>query len=142
MPSGAIEQQDGVSALSDIACDLVEVELHHVGVRVGQGESRPNTAGRTDRAKQIGVVVALVGRLARPRSAPGPLAHEPVLLADPGFVLEPDFDRRRLGDALEMSLQRAWEVFLNASTIRSSCAGWRGLALTWEKPSFFRSVPT
>ena len=25
--------------------------------------------------------------------------------------------------------------------IRSSCAGWRGLALMWEKPIFFRSVP-
>ena len=45
-------------------------------------------------------------------------------------------------DAVEMSLQRAREVFLNASTIRSSCAGWRGLALMWEKPIFFRSVPT
>ena len=46
------------------------------------------------------------------------------------------------GRAFEMSLQRAREVFLNASTIRSSCAGWRGLALMWEKPIFFRSVPT
>jgi hypothetical protein len=27
------------------------------------------------------------------------------------FILEPDFDRRRLGEAFEMSLQRAWEVF-------------------------------
>jgi len=27
------------------------------------------------------------GRLARPRSSPGPLAHQPVLLADAGFVL-------------------------------------------------------
>jgi len=142
MPSGAIEQQDGVGALSDITGDLVEVKLHHVGVRVGQSESRSDTASRTDRAKQISVVVALVGWLCGPRSAPGPLAHEAVLLADPGLVLEPDFDRRRLGDAFEMSLQRAWEVFLNASTIRSSCAGWRGLALMWEKPSFFRSVPT
>ena len=118
------------------------MKLHHVGVRVGQGESRPDAASRTDRAEQIGVVVSLVSRLCRPRSAPGPLANEAVLLADPGLVLEPDLDRRRLGDALEMSLQRAREVFLNASTIRSSCAGWRGLALMWEKPIFFRSVPT
>ena len=142
MPSGAIEQQDGVGALSDIARDLVEVKLHHVGVRVGQGESRSDTASRTDRAEQIGVVVALVGGLSGPRSAPGPLANKAVLLADPGLVLEPYLDRRRLGQTVEMSRQRAWEVFLNASTIRSSCAGWRGLALMWEKPIFFRSVPT
>jgi len=38
-----------------------------------------------------------------------------------------------------MSLQRAREVFLNPSTIRSSCAGCRGLALICEKPSFFKA---
>ena len=118
------------------------MKLHHVGVRVGQRESRSDTPSRTDRAEQISVVVSLVSRLCRPLSAPGPLAHEAVLLANSGLVLEPYLDRRRLGQTVEMSLQRAWEVFLNASTIRSSCAGWRGLALMWEKPIFFRSVPT
>ena len=96
MPSGAVEQQHGVRALGDIARDFVEVELHHVGVGVGQRQRRADAAGRADRAEQIGVVVALVGGLAWPRSAPRPLPHEAVLLADPGFVLEPDFDRRRL----------------------------------------------
>src|SRR5271169_3010650 len=84
MPSGAIEQQDGVGALSDIARDLVEVKLHHVGVRVGQRQSRSNTASRTDRAEPIGVVVALVGGLSGPRSTPGPLADKAVLLANSG----------------------------------------------------------
>src|ERR1700733_7587267 len=113
MPSGAIEQQDGVCAFSDIARDLVEVKLHHVGVRVGQRESRSDTPSRTDRAEQISVVVSLVSRLCRPRSAPGPLAHEAVLLANSGLVLEPYLDRRRLGQTVEMSLQRAWEVLWN-----------------------------
>jgi hypothetical protein len=93
------------------------VKLHHVGVRVGQGEGRSNTASRTNRAEQISVVVSLVSRLCGPRSAPGPLANEAVLLADPGLVLEPYLDRRRLGQTVEMSFQRAWEIFLNASTI-------------------------
>jgi hypothetical protein len=118
------------------------MELHHVGVRIRQREGRPNAAGGADRAKQIGVVVALVGGLPWPRSTPGPLADEAILLADPGFVLEPDFDRRRLWQFVEMSLPRAREVFLNASTICSSWAGWRGLALMCEKPSFFKSFPT
>ena len=117
------------------------MQLHHVGVRVGQGESRSDTASRTDRAEQISVVVSLVSRLCGPRSAPGPLADEAVLLADPGLVVEPYLDRRRLGQTVEMSLH-ARGKFLNASMIRSSCAGWRGLALMWEKPIFFRSVPT
>ncbi len=50
-------------------------------------------------------------------------AHEAILLADPGLVFKPDFHRRRLGQPFEMSPQRAREVFLNVSTIRSSCAG-------------------
>jgi hypothetical protein len=96
------------------------VELHHVSVGVGQHEGRPDAAGRADRAEQIGVVIALVGGLPWPRPAPGPLPDKAVLLADPGLVLKPDFDRRRLRQAVEMSLQRVREVFLKASTIRSS----------------------
>ena len=87
MPSGAIEQQDGVCAFSDIARDLVEVKLHHVGVRVGQRQSRSDAAGRADRAEQIGVVIALVGGLCGPRPAPGPLTDEAILLANSGFIL-------------------------------------------------------
>ena len=109
-----------MGALGDVAGDFVEVELHHVSVGVGQHEGRPDAAGRADRAEQIGVVVALVGGLPWPRSAPGPLPNLAVLLADAGLVFKPDFDRRRLGQAVDMSLQRAREVFLRASTIRSS----------------------
>ena len=112
-----------MGAYSDVARDFVEVELHHVGVSVGQGEGRADAPRRTDRPKQIGVVVALIGRLPGPRSASGPLPDETVLLADPGLILEPDFDRRRIRQTVEMSPQRTWEVFLKASTIRSSWAG-------------------
>jgi hypothetical protein len=120
VPSGPVEEQNSVGALGDVARDFVEVELHHVSVGVGQHEGRPDAAGRADRAKQIGVVVALVGGLPWPRSASGPLPNLAVLLADTGLVFKPDFDRRRLGQAVDMSLQRAREVFLKASTIRSS----------------------
>ena len=120
VPSSPIEQQDGVCALGDVARDFVEVELHHVGVGIGKRQGRSDTPSWADRAEQIGVVVALIGGLSGPRSTPGPLADEAVLLADPGFILEPDFDRRRLGEPCEMSFQRAREVFLNPSTIRSS----------------------
>ena len=112
MPAGAIEKQHGMRAPGDIVRDLVEMKLHHLGVSVGQSESRPDATGGTDRAEQIGVFIALVGGLPWPRSAPGPLAHKAVLLADPSLILEPDFDRRRIGEAFEMSLQRAREVFL------------------------------
>ena len=109
-----------MGVLGDVARDFVEVELHHVGIGIGQREGRPDAAGRADRAEQIGVVIALVGGLPWPLPAPGPLPNQAVLLADAGLVLKPDFDRRGLRQSFEMGLQRAWEVFLNASTIRSS----------------------
>ena len=87
VPSGSVEQQDGMSSRSDVSRDFVEMELHHVGVGIGQGKGCPDAAGGADRAEQIGVVIALVGGLARPRSAPGPLSKLAVLLADAGLVL-------------------------------------------------------
>ena len=87
VPSGPVEQQNGVSAFGDMARDFIEMKLHHLGVGVGQRQSRADAARRADRAEQIGVVVALVGGLSWPRSAPGPLADEAVLLADAGLVL-------------------------------------------------------
>ena len=35
-----MERQDGMSSRSDVARDFVEVELHHVGVGIGQGKGR------------------------------------------------------------------------------------------------------
>jgi hypothetical protein len=59
----------------------------------------------------------------RPRSAPRPLPHEAVLLADAGLVLEPDLDGLARRDAAQMGSQRGRKVFLNASIVSGSCAG-------------------
>ena len=141
VPAGAVEQKDGVSAPGDAAADLLEMELHGFGVGVRQGERRAFALGRADRAEEIGALVALVGRLARPRPASRPLPHQPVLLADASFILEPDLDRLRASDGAEMCAQGLGEVFLNASMVRASCPGWRGRELTWEKPSLLSSLP-
>ena len=63
------------------------------------------------------------------------------LLADAGFVLEPDLDRLAFRQAGAVSVQRRGEVFLKAATVSSSLAGWRGRALTCEKPSCLRILP-
>jgi hypothetical protein len=111
VPSGPVEQQHGVSALGDVSRDLVEMELHRLGVGMGQGERFADAAGWANRSEQIGVVVALICGLARPGSASCPLPDLAVLLTDAGFVLKPDLDRRRLRQAVEMGAQRAREVF-------------------------------
>ena len=102
------------------AGDLVEVELHGFGVGERQREGRTYAARWADRAKQIGALVALVGRLAGARSAARPLPHDPVLLTDAGLVLEPDLDGLARREIDQVGLQRGREVFLNSVTMRSS----------------------
>jgi regulatory helix-turn-helix LysR family protein len=48
------------------------------------------------------------------------------LLADPRFVLEPDFDRLALGAIRQVLGERGGEVFLKASWASGSASGWRG----------------
>jgi hypothetical protein len=123
VPPGSIQEQHGVGALCDVAADLVEMKLHGLCVDVRQSERGAGAAGRTDGAEQVGALVALIGGLTRSRAAPCPLPDQAVLLADPGFVLEPDLDRRGGRHTGQVRLQGAWKVFLNASTIFASCAG-------------------
>ena len=52
MPSGPVEQQHGVGAFGDMARNFVEVELHGLGVGVGQRERRADAARRTDGAER------------------------------------------------------------------------------------------
>ena len=107
----------------DIAADLVEMHLHGAGVGFGQHEAGAFSEPGADGAERISVLVALVGRQARPRAGPGPDPGAGVLLAEPGFVLEPDLDRLLLRQMAYVGRQRAGEVFLNAS---STCWSWRG----------------
>ena len=91
-----------------------------MGVGVRHGQRRADAARRADGAEQGGVLVTLVGGLAWPRATPCPLALEPVLLADAGFILEAGLDRFAFGDVGHMGLQRDGEVCLNAATVPAS----------------------
>jgi hypothetical protein len=41
MPSGPVEQQNGMGAFCGVARDFVEVELHHIGDGMGQRQRGP-----------------------------------------------------------------------------------------------------
>lgn len=123
MPPGTVEQQDSVSAAPDAARDFTEMLLHCVGIDEGQRKSRSFAARRADGAKEIEVFITLIGGLTRPRSPPSPLTDLSVFLADARFVLEPNLDRFALWDMGQMRVQRAREVFLNASMISGFCPG-------------------
>ena len=81
-------------------------------VDMGERERRALSPGRTDRAEEIGVFVALISGLTRTRSPPSPLTDQAILLADAGLILEPDFDGRSRRQMSQMRLQRRGEVFL------------------------------
>ena len=66
VPSGAVEQQDGMGAPPDRAGDLVEVKLHRLRVGEGQRQGGAGAAGRADRSEQVSALIALVGGLTRP----------------------------------------------------------------------------
>jgi hypothetical protein len=104
----------------DVSADLVDVELH--GERVGKGQRQPDTFAfrRTDGAEQIGVLIALIGRLPRAGSTFCPEPDNSVLLSDPRFVLKPNLDGLALGQMADMGFQRSREVFLNAAMTPAS----------------------
>ena len=89
MPSGLIEDQNGVSARRDLGRDLVEMKLHGFGVAGRQHEGGADPALRAHRTEQIGRLGALIVDGAGTRAFPGPAIGELVLLADPHLVLEP-----------------------------------------------------
>lgn len=99
--------------------DFVQVPLHGLGIATRQDKGGADTAIRTDGAKDIGGLGALiVGRRGPRRLAPGDL----LLLADPGFVLPPQL---YLGAGREPGTefrQHGGEPFLKASIAHSSWA--------------------
>ncbi len=123
----AVENEGCVATSGDLLADGGEMQRHGLGVRRRQDQAYRDAALRTGGAEQIGPVVALVARGAGPRSPLGPDAGQRALLADPGLVLEPDFDRLVFGVVGELRRDRRGEVFLNASWASSSACGWRGL---------------
>ena len=121
MPSGLIQDQNGMRAGLDLAADDSKMLGHGMGVAIGHDQSGALAPDRTDGAEYIGPFGALIVRRARPRSPPRPPARDLVLLTDPCFVLKPDF--YRLATALDANVGGdGAEVFLNASIASASCA--------------------
>ena len=70
MPSGLIEDENGVGAGRDLGGDLVEMKLHGLGVADRQHKRGAGSVLRTDRAEQIGRLRALIMDGRRTRAFP------------------------------------------------------------------------
>lgn len=142
MPSGSVKEQDGVTAGRHLAADLLEMQVHRFGIGIRQDQSRADIATRTDSAEYVGPLTTLVARRGRAAAALGPNAGQRALLANPGFILPPKFDRffaRMLGDD---GFDQIGKVFLCVSCAAGSCRGCRGRTDSRRKPRRRSIAPT
>ena len=121
MPSGLIEDQDGMSTGSDLAGDFIDVELHGARVAGRKNNGGADAALGTDGAEQIGRLGALIVIEPRPGSLACPGVGEFVLLPNPHLVLEPDLDGRLRADLSTDPRHVGGEVFLKAARASSFC---------------------
>ncbi len=121
MPAGLIEEHHGMGVGGDGRGDLGEVRGHGGGVAAGHDDRRALSLLRADGAEDVGRGGALVLRRRGSGSAPRPSPSNPVFLADPGLILEPDLYSFALGNAVGDLRQRGGEVFLNVSRASGSC---------------------
>jgi len=123
VPSGLVEQQNRMAPWRDIGGDCGEVQVHRRRIAVGQDQPDRLALLWADGAEDVGRGRALVGRGGRTTAAPGPTPRDLVLLADPGFVAEPDLyvaaGEAAIRDDL---LQDRRPLFLNAAMAPSAWA--------------------
>ncbi len=123
VPASLVDHQHGMGARRDMPGDFRQMQVHRVGVAFGQDERGALAVLGRDRAEDVGRGGALVLGRRRPRAALGPAPRDLVLLADAGFILEPDFYLVRL-DAFFAGdlLQAPRETFLKSSIAPTRCA--------------------
>jgi hypothetical protein len=123
MPSGLIDEKDGVGSWCDRLGDFGQMQVHRLGIAEGQDQSRALALFRADGSEDIGRGGALIPRRAWASAALGPPAGDLVLLADTSFVLEPNFYLADIDLFFARDfIQARWELFLKSSMAPSACA--------------------
>ncbi len=115
VPSGLIEDDEGVGAWADLGGDLLEMPLHGLAVAARQHQGCAFAARGTDGPEDIGRLGALIVGRPGPGAAPGPAPGQFVLLTNAGFILEPNLYRTALRPLGLDRRQLGREVFLKAS---------------------------
>jgi len=123
MPSCLIHYENGVRARRHLGGDFCQVQVHRLGIADGKDQSRAFAFFGADGAKDVGRGGALIVRGRGPCAALGPAPRDLVLLADAGFVGEPDLYCGRIDVLLACDLVQArGEVFLYSSIAPSAWA--------------------
>lgn len=97
-----------------------------VGVGTCYADAGSGTAGRTDRAEEIGRLEAMITHGARSTATWRPTPGQDAALADEGFVPEAGLHSARLRVVFAMAARWSAKFFLNASWAATSILGWIG----------------
>jgi len=121
MPSGLIEDQHSVCARPDLRSDFSKVQVHGLGIAMGQDEPSALAFLWADGTENIGRSRALIGWRRRPRPASGPAPRDLIFLSDTSFVSEPYFYVlwREVGFTRDL-IQARGETFLKSSMAPSA----------------------
>ena len=123
MPSGLIDEENGVGSWCDRLGDFDQMQVHRFAVAGRQDQSRALSLLRADGSEDVGRGGALIPRSAWASAALGPPAGDLVLLTDTSLVLEPNFYLANIGCLFARDfIQARWEVFLKSSMAPSACA--------------------
>ena len=98
--------------------DLGQMLCHGAGIAPRHDESRRLAELWADRAEDVGRSRALIVWCRRPRSTLGPAACDLVLLANAGFVLEPDFYSFPCAALAAISATAAGNLFKSFNRLR------------------------
>src|SRR3954469_773125 len=102
--------------------DFRQVQAHGLRVASRQDQGCALALSRADCSEDVDRARPLIGRGPGAGSPSGPAARDLVLLADPGLVLPPQFDRSALREARPDRLQGGGETFLKSSNASGSWA--------------------
>ena len=86
-----MDTEGRVRAWRDGDGDLGQMQVHRLDVALGQDQADRLAVQRADRTEYVGGRGALIQHCRRPSAAFGPASPQLRLLADAGFIAEPDF---------------------------------------------------
>src|SRR5665647_3911572 len=123
MPSGLIDEENGVGSWCDRFGDFRQMQVHRFGVAGGQDQSRALSLLRADGSEDVGRGAALIPRSAWASAALGPPSGDLVLLTNARFIREPNLYLSNIDCLFARDfIQVRCELFLKSSMAPSACA--------------------
>ena len=123
VPSSTVADQQAMRAGGNLGAAFGEMLIHRLDVHPRHDDRCTDATCRANRAEDVNRIMAIVAHHRRARSDRCPDIFNRTFLADPGFVLEPDFNRLAGHPGRQNIQAQAREVFLKAACAARSFFG-------------------